>query len=106
MFSLALLSIPLWAFTKNPTYSIVLITLIDIFAFAPTLRKTWNDPESETLISYAIAGLKYLLAVGAIGRYDFSRLLYPITLVIMNLAVIGVILSRTKVVSPLTATEP
>jgi len=102
LFALALLSIPLWVFTKNPVYSIVLITGIDILAFIPTLRKTWHDPASETLISYVLAGLKYCLALGAIGTYDFSTLLYPIVLVIMNVAIVTIMVARRKPVRAVT----
>ena len=55
MFGLSLLSIPLWVFTKDPLWSIILLTFIDIFAFGPTIRKTWSKPFSETLSSYSIA---------------------------------------------------
>ncbi|HSX30512.1 MAG TPA: hypothetical protein VLE99_01200 [Candidatus Saccharimonadales bacterium] len=100
LFILALLSIPLWVVTKNPVYSIILITGIDILAFIPTLRKTWYDPTSETLVSYFLAGLKYGLALGAIGAYKFSTLLYPIVLIAMNTAIVTIIITRCKVVQP------
>lgn len=96
LFALALLSIPLWLLTKNPTSAIILITLIDIFAFLPTFRKTWKDPTSETLSSYAIAGLKYCLAVVAIATYSFATLLYPIALIIMNLALVTIMIVRRR----------
>lgn len=93
---LALLSIPLWAATNNPTYSIILITIIDILAFAPTLRKTWHAPDSETLSSYVIAGIKYCLAIGAIGAYSFATLLYPIALIGMNVTLVTIIIARRR----------
>lgn len=96
LFVLALLSIPLWIVTNNPVYSIILITGIDLLAFIPTLRKTWHDPHSETLVSYVIAGAKYGLAIGAIGIYDFSTLLYPIALILMNITMVTIMATRKK----------
>jgi len=96
LFAMALLSIPLWVLTKDPVYSIILITFIDILAFAPTVRKTWHDPTSETLISYVLAGAKYCFALGAIGTYGFATLLYPIALVLMNIIIVTVIVTRRK----------
>lgn len=96
MFIIALLSIPLWLVTQNPTTAIVLITAIDIFAFLPTFRKTWNKPYSETLISYELAGIKYCFALLAIGTYDFATLLYPVTLVVMNASLVAIIIIRRK----------
>lgn len=101
LFILALLSIPLWLLTKNPTTAIVLITAIDIFAFLPTFRKTWNQPWSETLISYVLAGIKYGFALLAIGSYDFATLLYPIVLVVMNASLVTImVVRRRKVTKP------
>lgn len=97
LFVLALLSIPLWVVTEDPLYSIILITIIDIFAFVPTLRKTWNAPHSETLISYVIAGLKYCIALVAISTYSLATLIYPVALIVMNASIVCImILGRRK----------
>lgn len=94
LFCAALAAIPLWIITSNPTYSIVMITVIDVLAFAPTLRKTWRDPGSETLISYLLAGIKYIVALAAINVYRLATLLYPIALIIMNAAIVGIIVLK------------
>lgn len=94
LFCAALTAIPLWVVTKNPTYSIIMITVIDILAFIPTLRKTWHDPASETLISYVLAGIKYCVAIVAISVYGLSTLLYPIALIVMNVAIVSIIVLR------------
>lgn len=96
LFALALISIALWKITHDPTSAIILVTAIDIFAFAPTFRKTWRNPNSETLSSYAIAGLKYCLAIGAIGAYGFTTLLYPIALIVMNVSLVTIMLVRRR----------
>ncbi len=96
LFVFALLSLPLWFLTKNPTYAIVLITIIDLLAFMPTARKTWNDHSSETLSSYEIAGLKYFLAILAITTYSFATLLYPVALILMNISLVSIIVLRRK----------
>lgn len=45
--ALALLGLIPWALTNDPTISVVIVVLIDIVAFIPTLRKTWIHPQSE-----------------------------------------------------------
>ena len=47
--ALALLSLPLWLLVKQPVLSIILLSVIDISGFVPTIRKSWNSPYSETL---------------------------------------------------------
>lgn len=97
MFGLSLLSIPLWVFTKDPLWSIILLTFIDIFAFGPTIRKTWSKPFSETLSSYSIAGTKYFIALFALSVYKLSTLLYPSVLVCMNFFLVFIMLWRRNI---------
>src|SRR5688572_2828651 len=47
VFGLGLATIPLWIVTKNPTLSIILVTLIDVAAYLPTIRKAWWKPYEE-----------------------------------------------------------
>ena len=96
--ALALVSIPLWAVTKQPVWSIILLTLIDLFAFYPTVRKSWSDPGSETVSSYTMAGIKYGLSLLAISTYSFATLLYPVTLVLINLLFVTLLVWRTQIV--------
>ena len=98
LFCAALAAIPLWVVTKNPTLSIVLITVIDTLSFVPTFRKTWHDPGSETLISYVLAGVKYVVSLAAISVYGFATLVYPIALIAMNAIIVGIILVRNGAV--------
>lgn len=94
LFCAALMAIPLWVFARNPVYSIILITIIDILAFLPTFRKTWHNPGSETLSSYAIAGIKYGVSLVAIATYDVATLVYPIALIAMNIGIVSIMLFR------------
>ena len=96
LFALALISIALWKITHDPTNAIILVTAISVFAFVPTFRKTWKNPDSETLSSYAIAGVKYCLAIGAISTYGFATLLYPIALISMNVSLVTIMLIRRR----------
>ncbi len=94
LFCAALAAIPIWVITKNPTYSIIMLTVIDALSFVPTFRKTWHDPGSETFISYVLAGIKYLVSLAAISVYGFTTLVYPIALIVMNIIIVGIILAR------------
>jgi hypothetical protein len=49
--------------------------------------KTYRDPESETLITFALASLSGALAAGAVGAIDVSLLLYPAYFCIVNGAI-------------------
>jgi hypothetical protein len=46
--------------------------------------KTYHDPESETLATFALASLSGALAAGAVGAPDLSLLLYPMYFALVN----------------------
>ena len=79
-------AIPLWFFTETPLYSVILITVIDAGAFYPTFRKTWFRPEQELAFEHLMAALKFTFAIFALNNYSVITVLYPLSLIIMNVA--------------------
>lgn len=95
---LALLSIPLWLVIDQPVLSIILLSTIDMLGFAPTVRKSWNKPYSETLSLYTITTFRHGLSILALANYNIITLLFPSTWVIANaLFSIMLIIRRRKV---------
>lgn len=80
----ALLAIPLWLVVKQPLLSIILLTIIDMLAFAPTVRKSWGDPYSETLSLYVFAAIRHGLGIVALFEYNFITSLFPVSWVVAN----------------------
>lgn len=81
---LALIAIPLWLVIKQPVLSILILTGIDILGFAPTIRKSWNAPYSETLSTYQITGVRHALSIIALAQYNIVTMLFPGIWVIAN----------------------
>jgi hypothetical protein len=63
------------------------------------IPKTYRDPESETLATFAFASLGGLLAAGAVGTPDLSLLLYPIYFGLVNGALAILIHHRRSVLA-------
>lgn len=87
-FILGLSAIPLWYVTANPLIAVVLVTLIDIFAYYPTFRKSYCKPESKAIPTYVIGDIRTILSILAITDYSVTTILYPATIVIMNSALV------------------
>ncbi len=81
---LAFIALGLWLLAKQPTLSAILITLVDLFGFAPTVRKSWNRPHSETLSFYFLNTLRFALAVFSLQHYSIITTLYPSTWLLAN----------------------
>ncbi len=82
----SLFAIVPWIMTKNPLGSVILISIIDIVGFYPTVRKTWKKPYEENLLSYYLANAKLFLAVLALERFTLVTALYPLVIVVTNFA--------------------
>lgn len=93
-FALALLAVALWVITKNPLGSVILITIADMLGFAPTIRKSLKKPYDETLSTYAIGGLKWILSLFALKTLTFTICLYPIAMIIGNWLLVSLLLVR------------
>ncbi len=94
----ALIAIPVWLVVKQPVISIILLATIDMIGFAPTIRKSWNDPYSETLSLYTITTFRHGLTIFALEKLNFITLLYPVIWVIANAAfAIILIIRRNKI---------
>ena len=95
-FIAAMASIPLWLLTKDPLYSVLLISVIDALGFYPTFRKTWHKPWEETLISHFMNGAKWIFALAALEQISMNTAFYPFTLVFLNFAFVALALWRRQ----------
>jgi hypothetical protein len=83
-FCLSLAAIIIWLLAKQPVISAILIMTIDILGFVPTVRKSWKDPHSETLPTYALNTVRHGIGLLALFEYNFITCLYPVAWMIMN----------------------
>jgi hypothetical protein len=81
---LAIIALGLWLIAKQPILSAILTTLVDLLGFAPTIRKSWKRPFTETLSFYYLNSLRFGLAVVALQTYSIVTALYPITWLLGN----------------------
>ena len=95
---LALATIPLWLISDQPVLSMVLLSTIDMLGFAPTIRKSWNAPYSETLSLYVITFFRHSLSIFALESYNIVTVLFPATWVIANLAFAVMLIYRRRVI--------
>ncbi len=90
----ALLTIPIWYFTGNPLWSVIIITITDAVAFAPTFRKAYFNPETENGWTYTLSGIKFAVSLFALGSFTWTTALYPASLVVANLAFVAMLILR------------
>lgn len=92
-----LISIALWPLTKAPLLSVILVTLIDTVGFLPTLRKSYNKPHEENLISFMLYGLTYSMSIVALESYNFVTVFYPAVIATSALSLAIMLIIRRKI---------
>ena len=96
---LAIVALVLWLVAKQPVLSIILTTLVDLFGFAPTIRKSWNEPFTETLSFYYLNTFRFGLALMALQKYSIVTALYPISWLVVNGLFAMMLVARRRQVS-------
>lgn len=83
--SLALACVPIYIFSNNPYFSLLLIIIIDILAFIPTFRKTILSPYSENLTSWNIWNIRSILSILALSKLNILTVVYPLIMLFVSL---------------------
>lgn len=92
-----LLAVCLWWLTNNPLWSVILVSLIDTIWYIPSFRKTFLDPHSETLISWIWYCIANICVIFALAEYNLLTLLYIGMILLCNLCMVMIIVSRRKI---------
>lgn len=82
--AICLLGLIPWAITKDPTISVVIVVLIDIVAFIPTLRKTWAHPRSEQPLLYEMNVARHILTLFSLQSYNIATTFHSIAMICTN----------------------
>jgi len=82
--------------TKEPTYSAVLATLVDVLGYGPTLTKAWSRPATDSVTSFAMNSLKFVPSIFAMNSFSIATCLYPATLIVVNAGVACLLIWRRR----------
>lgn len=76
-FVAALSSLPLWYLTSDPLWAVVVLTVVDLLGFGPTIRKVLDNPYSESIPFFAMFAIRNGLVVVALEEYSWATVLFP-----------------------------
>ena len=93
----ALLGLIPWAITKDPTASVIVAVTIDLIAFVPTIRKTWQHPKTETPQLYSANVVRHILTLLSLGSYNIATTLHSIAMITTNTIMTSIILLKQEV---------
>jgi hypothetical protein len=92
---LSLLGIIPWILTKDPTISVIIAVSIDLIAFAPTIRKTWSYPKTETPLLFIMNVFRHILMLASLQAYNVATMLHSIVMISTN-SLMTILIFRKK----------
>lgn len=95
-FIAALSSLPLWYLSDSPLSAVVVLTIVDLLGFGPTLRKAYALPHTESLSFFGLFLLRNLLVVLALEHYSVTTWLFPVAVAIACGLLMAIIVVRRR----------
>ena len=99
MMAIALGGVTGWVLADEPIVATACVVAADAIGVALMVPKTYRDPDSETLATFALASVAGVLAAAAVATPDASLLLYPAYYCLANGAIALLIVRRRRYVS-------
>lgn len=96
-FILALSSLPLWYVTSDPLWAVVILTIVDVLGFGPTVRKAYSFPHSESLLFFALFAVRNVLVILALESYSVTTVLFPAVIAVACVSLMAMVTYRRRV---------
>ncbi len=104
-FLAAISSLPLWYLTSDPMWAVIVLTVVDLLGFGPTVRKANADPYSESLLFFALFGARNTIVVMALESYSVTTVLFPAAIATASVMLMVLIEYRRRKVTSDSAFE-
>jgi hypothetical protein len=82
----ALAGIVAWRITHDPLNAVLIVLVVHILGFIPTVRKAYRFPREETLVNYVLSLFKWGFGLAALSTLSLTTVLFPAGVSAMNLA--------------------
>jgi hypothetical protein len=92
-------SLPLWYLTDSPLAAVVVLTVVDLLGFGPTVRKAWLWPQSESITFFGLFVLRNLLVLAALENFTMATWLFPVAIALACSLLIVMIVVRRRVLA-------
>ncbi len=94
--------IVLWYVTANPLYAVILLTIVDLTGFGPSIRKGWRLPHEEDPLFFTLGAVRNGVVIAALENYSWTTALFPAAVGIACLGFVAFILIRRQQVASRT----
>ena len=82
---------------KSPL-AVIILTLVDALGFGPTIRKSYHNPYSESLLFFILLTIRNLIVIPALEKYSITTVLFPAFIAFICFLFIMMVIFRRGVV--------
>ncbi len=93
---IAILAVFIWWKLDHPEWAIIIVAFIDILGFLPTVRKTWIEPHSESIVAWTLYAFGNMAALLAITSYSIMTSFYIVAMIAASAALLLTIVLRKR----------
>lgn len=98
-FVTAMSSLPLWYFTADPMWAVVILTTVDVLGFGPTVRKAYAFPYSESLVFFGLFTARNLFVIMALEHCSVTTVLFPAVIATACVLLMALLTYRRRVLA-------
>lgn len=95
----AMSSLPVWYFTSDPLWAVIILTAVDVLGFGPTVRKAYIHPHSESLVFFLLFIVRNLIVIAALETYSVTTVLFPAVIAAACMLLVVMVLRRRWVLA-------
>ena len=92
----AALGLFLWGVTSDPLMAVILMCMVDVLGFIPTLRKGYARPHEETVSFFVLSAFKFAAGLIALRSYSPTTYLFPALVAFINAFFASTLLLRRR----------
>ncbi len=94
----ALSAILVWWQLDQPLISVIMVSAIDVIGYIPSFRKSYQEPWSETLVSWMLFSVSNIFAILALKEYNLLTVTYLTAITSANIALFLVCYFRRRLI--------
>ncbi|MEL7110827.1 MAG: hypothetical protein AAGL99_16310 [Pseudomonadota bacterium] len=97
--ALAMSALPLWFITNTALSAVIVLTMVDLLGFGPSVRKAVDHPNEENATFFVIGAVRNAFMVLALQNYSWTTVLFPAAVGVACLLFVIVILFRRRMLA-------
>lgn len=93
---LAASALPFWFLTSTALSAVVILTVVDLLGFGPSVRKAYDHPFEESVTFFIVGVVRNVCVLLALENMSWTTALFPAAVGIACLLFVGLILVRRR----------